>query len=171
MKENRRRVIRISKEMLEMVLTGCKYGYTSTLPGDLEVIQVLETDRLAARSTEFRIVVQSETFEPVEEGLKIPEITPTFTKTQAGLKTINEIRRESGLEDVKWGNQLPQLQPEQITCENVRHVMRDGVEVAKFKCPVCHTWGDVDADQYSGDVSILCVCGFHETIDLKELEG
>ena len=80
MKENRRRVIRVSKEMLEMILTGCKYGYTSTLPGDLEVIRVLETDMLAASSTEFRIVVQSKTFEPVEEGLAIPDISPAFTR-------------------------------------------------------------------------------------------
>lgn len=80
MKENRCRVIRISKEMLEMILTGCKYGYTSTLPGDLEVIRVLETDMLAASSTEFRIVVQSKTFEPVEEGLAIPDISPAFTR-------------------------------------------------------------------------------------------
>ena len=75
MKENRRRVIRISKEMLEMVLTGCKYGYTSTLPEDLEVIGVLPGDR----PDMFRVVVQAESFDPIP-GDPLPEINPTFTR-------------------------------------------------------------------------------------------
>ena len=46
--------------------------------------------------------------------------------------------------------------------------IEDGEEktiVTKFKCPDCKVWGDIDDDQFKGKVSILCDCGFHETID------
>ena len=50
----------------------------------------------------------------------------------------------------------------------VKQVMCDGTPIMKFKCPGCRGWGQVDDDQYHGRVSILCGCGFHETIDLSK---
>jgi len=52
---------------------------------------------------------------------------------------------------------------------DLREVMRDGVMVHKMRCPGCGTWADLDDDQWHGRVSILCDCGFHETLDLAEL--
>lgn len=37
-----------------------------------------------------------------------------------------------------------------------------------FECPGCEVWYEVDDDQYNGRVSILCKCGFHETINLAK---
>lgn len=119
MKEDRRAVIRISKEALEMILMGCKYGYTSTLPSDLEVIEVLETDRLAARSTQFRIVVQSESFESVLEGAPIPEITPAFTRLEYRDQIKDyidrELQEEADRHAVKEGGYRPPKLPRTLS--------------------------------------------------------
>jgi len=53
--------------------------------------------------------------------------------------------------------------------DNYKEVMLDGHLVRKVHCPVCGVWGIVDDDQFHGRVSILCGCGFHETINLAEL--
>lgn len=49
----------------------------------------------------------------------------------------------------------------------VKKVIRDNQEILKFKCPECKIWGQIDNDQYNGRISILCNCGFHETIKLS----
>jgi hypothetical protein len=37
---------------------------------------------------------------------------------------------------------------------------------AQAKCPACGTWGDVDADQLRGEVSLVCeICEWHGYID------
>lgn len=33
------------------------------------------------------------------------------------------------------------------------------------KCPSCGVWGDIDPDQLSGKVSLICDCGWHGYID------
>lgn len=48
----------------------------------------------------------------------------------------------------------------------VRVVMVDGKPTFKFQCPKCNIRGSLDDDQFHGRVSILCDCGFHETIDV-----
>ena len=50
----------------------------------------------------------------------------------------------------------------------VRKVKRDGIDIWKFTCTECGVEGEIDDDQYNGRVSILCDCGFHETINLSE---
>ena len=50
----------------------------------------------------------------------------------------------------------------------VTQTQRDGVWIWKMKCPLCEEWGAIDEDQIAGRISILCDCGFHETIDLTE---
>lgn len=52
--------------------------------------------------------------------------------------------------------------------EDVKQVLRDGKYIYKFKCHSCGNWGEIDNDQYNGKVSILCICGFHETINLNK---
>lgn len=49
----------------------------------------------------------------------------------------------------------------------IKTVICGGEPAIKFLCPGCRVWGYVDDDQYRGHVSILCDCGFHETIDLE----
>ena len=51
----------------------------------------------------------------------------------------------------------------------IKEVMLDGHLVRKVCCPECGVWGIIDDDQFHGRVSILCECGFHETINLAEL--
>jgi len=51
----------------------------------------------------------------------------------------------------------------------IKEVMLDGHLVRKVRCPKCGVWGVIDDDQFHGRVSILCECGFHETVDLAEL--
>jgi len=51
----------------------------------------------------------------------------------------------------------------------IKEVMLDGHLVRKACCPGCGIWGVIDDDQFCGRVSILCECGFHETINLAEL--
>ena len=49
-----------------------------------------------------------------------------------------------------------------------RRVMkRDGTElVPEVKCPQCGVWGDVDAEQLAGTVSLICPeCGWHGYFD------
>lgn len=48
--------------------------------------------------------------------------------------------------------------------------IRDGKPIIKMECPDCKEWGSLDEDQYNGRVSILCDCGFHETIDFVKGE-
>lgn len=50
----------------------------------------------------------------------------------------------------------------------IRKVTLDGQDTHKLKCPKCGVWGYVDDDQLEGKVSILCDCGFHETITPKD---
>lgn len=39
------------------------------------------------------------------------------------------------------------------------------------KCPGCGTWGDVDADQLAGRVSLICPeCGWHDYIEARDGE-
>jgi len=38
-----------------------------------------------------------------------------------------------------------------------------------FRCPQCRKWGLLDDDQWQGKVSILCDCGFHQTIPLATM--
>lgn len=49
-----------------------------------------------------------------------------------------------------------------------KEVYRDGIKVMKVFCPQCHTWRDIDDDQYRGKVSLLCDCGFHITCDFSK---
>ena len=51
----------------------------------------------------------------------------------------------------------------------IKEVMLDEHLVRKVCCPGCGVWGIIDDDQFFGRVSILCECGFHETINLAEL--
>ena len=46
----------------------------------------------------------------------------------------------------------------------IKKVILDGKETYKLKCPKCSIWGYIDVDQYEGNISIQCDCGFHETI-------
>lgn len=50
----------------------------------------------------------------------------------------------------------------------LKKVNRDGIPILKVFCPECHTWADIDDDQYHGRVSILCDCGFHTTCDFSK---
>jgi hypothetical protein len=50
-----------------------------------------------------------------------------------------------------------------------RKVLLDGKENYKLKCPKCGIWGYLDDDQINGRVSILCDCGFHETINCQAI--
>ena len=50
----------------------------------------------------------------------------------------------------------------------LKKVTLDGKPRIKFHCPDCNVWGYIDEDQYNGRVSILCDCGFHKTINLRE---
>ncbi len=49
-------------------------------------------------------------------------------------------------------------------------VKRDGVFIRKLECPKCKVWGEIDNDMYKGKVSMVCACGWHETIDLSREE-
>ena len=53
--------------------------------------------------------------------------------------------------------------------EAVKEVIRDGIKIKKFRCLKCSIWGQIDDEQFNGKVSILCDCGFHETINLNEV--
>ena len=53
--------------------------------------------------------------------------------------------------------------------DKVKEVILDDKLVRKVCCPGCGVWGIIDDDQFHGRVSILCECGFHETINLAEL--
>lgn len=48
----------------------------------------------------------------------------------------------------------------------LKKVIRDGKEMWLLNCPKCKIWASIDDDQKNGRVSILCYCGFHETINL-----
>jgi len=52
----------------------------------------------------------------------------------------------------------------------LRSVVRDGARILKMHCPSCDQWKDIDPDQFYGRVSILCDCGFHETINMEPHE-
>ncbi len=52
---------------------------------------------------------------------------------------------------------------------NLKTVMRDGRSVLKLECPDCKIFGTIDHDHLFGNVSILCSCGFHKTINLVNL--
>lgn len=51
----------------------------------------------------------------------------------------------------------------------VKEAVLDDKLVRKVCCPGCGAWGVIDDDQFFGRVSILCGCGFYETINLAEL--
>lgn len=53
----------------------------------------------------------------------------------------------------------------------IKHVIRDGEKIHKLKCPDCLVWGAIDEDQFNGRVSILCDCGFHQTINFNTYLG
>jgi acetyl-CoA carboxylase beta subunit len=36
-----------------------------------------------------------------------------------------------------------------------------------FRCPSCLTLGVIDDDQVNGRVSIMCDCGYHETVTVR----
>lgn len=39
---------------------------------------------------------------------------------------------------------------------------------ATYVCPWCGVKGVIDREQYEGKISILCDCGYHETVDLRK---
>jgi hypothetical protein len=46
--------------------------------------------------------------------------------------------------------------------------VRDGEPQWELICPGCGVRGDIDADQATGEVSVICdLCGFHDTIEPK----
>lgn len=48
------------------------------------------------------------------------------------------------------------------TTVDTRSIERDGEPVLQAKCPACETWGDIDTDQETGRVSLICpLCGWH----------
>lgn len=53
----------------------------------------------------------------------------------------------------------------------IRQVNLDNQKTYKLRCPKCGVWGFLDDDQFNGRISILCDCGFHETIDFKTVLG
>lgn len=48
----------------------------------------------------------------------------------------------------------------------LRLVQRDGQMVTYLTCPKCGAEATVDDDQFNGRVSMLCDCGWHETVNL-----
>jgi len=49
-----------------------------------------------------------------------------------------------------------------------KSVRQDDVLVWKFSDPICKVWGEIDADQFAGTVSIDCPnCVFHETLNIR----
>lgn len=50
----------------------------------------------------------------------------------------------------------------------IKEVYRDGIKGMKVFCPKCHALGTIDADQYRGEVSLFCDCGFHVTCDFSK---
>lgn len=50
----------------------------------------------------------------------------------------------------------------------LRSVVRDGKRILKMHCPSCGVWADIDADQFYGRTSILCACGWHETLRMLD---
>ena len=51
-----------------------------------------------------------------------------------------------------------QLMPDSKRTDNI---------YAFTKCPGCDIIGIIDYDQFHGDVSMLCDCGYHETVDFR----
>lgn len=52
----------------------------------------------------------------------------------------------------------------------IRHVILDGEQQRKIKCPDCGIWGLIDDDQWHGRVSVNCPnCDYHETHDLASM--
>ncbi len=42
---------------------------------------------------------------------------------------------------------------------------------ACIQCPACGRKAWIDREQYRGEVSMVCECGWHETYDLQEENG
>lgn len=56
----------------------------------------------------------------------------------------------------------------------IKRVLLDGVPTWKYRCPLCHTCGYIDDEQFKGQVSIQCAmpgCSYHETLDLMSWMG
>lgn len=54
----------------------------------------------------------------------------------------------------------------------LRLIVRDDQEIRQLRCPRCGVWGDLDDDQYHGQVSVYHAeveggCGYHETHDFS----
>jgi len=45
---------------------------------------------------------------------------------------------------------------------------KNGDLFACIQCPACGRKGWIDREQYEGETSIVCECGWHETHDLRE---
>lgn len=50
---------------------------------------------------------------------------------------------------------------------HLRTTTRDDKDITQLCCPDCGKWGMLDEDQLAGKVSILCDCGFHETLNFN----
>ena len=51
---------------------------------------------------------------------------------------------------------------------NLQARIRDGKSIWLLKCPKCKIWAYIDDDQFNGNVSVLCDCGFHKTVNFKK---
>ena len=48
--------------------------------------------------------------------------------------------------------------------------IKDGLDGGHLlRCPRCRKWGLLDDDQWNGKVSVLCDCGFHQTMNLAAM--
>ena len=71
------RIVKVSRDLLEMILRGEMAGVSSDAPPDMEVVGVIQGD-LAKRTDIFEFVVRSIDWEPGGEGLEIPETTINY---------------------------------------------------------------------------------------------
>jgi hypothetical protein len=53
---------------------------------------------------------------------------------------------------------------------DLRLVTLDGEKAWKLRCPSCGDEKYLDDDQFHGRVSVLCDCGFHETVNFSHLQ-
>ena len=48
------------------------------------------------------------------------------------------------------------------------YATKNDADYALVQCPACGFKAWIDSEQFRGEVSMICECGWHETHDLRE---
>jgi hypothetical protein len=105
------RILKITNESLARFLQGKASTFTTTLPSDVEILDM----KMDLFTKQVSMVIRSESFEDIAENIPIPEVQLSkLTESKNTPKTMPSVKSQAVTETKSMVAKLPQPQPSRM---------------------------------------------------------